>query len=216
MKIIYWLKIILKTLSLRRFRIYYSQFGEDVILRELIGKQKKGFYVDVGCWHPIRFSNTYWLYRRGWNGINIDMEHMKIAMFNIARRKDINVIAAVSNKKKDLYMHKTYNFDLGARLVNKPTNSTIKITTQTLNDIISKTKYKHQEIDLLSIDAEGHDFYVLQSLNWNVYNPKIVIVESWDTNIYKILKSKLNIFLEDKGYQLISWTSKSLIYKKQN
>jgi len=37
----------------------YSQEGEDMILRRLFGKQKKGFYVDIGAHHPKRFSNTF-------------------------------------------------------------------------------------------------------------------------------------------------------------
>ena len=54
---------------------FYSQFGEDKILNELIpNKFTNGFYVDVGCFHPKKYSNTYILFRRGWRGINIDME----------------------------------------------------------------------------------------------------------------------------------------------
>ena len=43
-----------------------------MILRRLFEKQKLGFYVDVGAHHPKRFSNTYFFYKQGWNGINID------------------------------------------------------------------------------------------------------------------------------------------------
>jgi len=41
--ILYWLRILSKTYISRIFRIHYSQFGEDVILREFIKKQKKDF-----------------------------------------------------------------------------------------------------------------------------------------------------------------------------
>ena len=214
--ILYWLRILSKTYISRIFRIHYSQFGEDVILRDFIKKQKKGFYVDVGCWHPKRFSNTYWLYKRGWRGINIDMEHMKIAMFNLSRKQDINVVAAISDRKKKLYIQRTYNFDLGSSLVKKYSElAKNSIITKTLNEVIGATKYKDHKIDLLSIDAENHDYFVLNSLNWKKYNPKWVIVESWETNIHKILNSKINKFMEDKGYLIVSWTVKSLIYAKK-
>ena len=214
--ILYWLRILFKTYISRVFRIHYSQFGEDVILRTFIKNKKTGFYVDVGCWHPKRFSNTYWLYKRGWRGINIDMEHMKVAMFNLSRRQDINVVAAISDRKKKLYIHRTYNFDLGSSLVKKYSElAKNSITTKTLNEVIGATKYKDHKIDLLSIDAENHDYYVLNSLNWKKYNPKLVIVESWETNIKKILNSKINKFMEDKGYLIVSWTVKSLIYAKK-
>ena len=46
----------------------YSQEGEDMILSKIFGGQKSGFYVDVGAHHPLRFSNTYLFYLRGWGG----------------------------------------------------------------------------------------------------------------------------------------------------
>ena len=50
----------------------YSQEGEDMILRRIFGDKRLGFYVDVGAHDPRRFSNTYYFYKRGWRGINIE------------------------------------------------------------------------------------------------------------------------------------------------
>ncbi len=44
--------------------IYYSQEGEDILLRRIFGDQTTGFYVDVGAHHPKRFSNTCYFYDR--------------------------------------------------------------------------------------------------------------------------------------------------------
>jgi hypothetical protein len=39
------------------FRFHYSQFGEDIILSELLKKElSSGFYIDVGCYHPKKYS----------------------------------------------------------------------------------------------------------------------------------------------------------------
>ena len=51
---------------------FYSQFGEDrIIVNEIIKPSyKNGFYVDVGCFHPKKYSNTYLLYKKkklAWN-----------------------------------------------------------------------------------------------------------------------------------------------------
>ena len=78
---------------------FYSQFGEDKILFEIIPKNlSKGFYVDVGCFHPKKYSNTYMLHKRGWFGINIDMEEDKIKTFNLTRPNDFNYLGAISDK----------------------------------------------------------------------------------------------------------------------
>ena len=63
----------LKNSSFNRFNSKsYSQEGEDLILSRYFDGQREGFFIDVGAFHPIRFSNTYLFYRLGWSGINIE------------------------------------------------------------------------------------------------------------------------------------------------
>ena len=50
---------------------YYSQFGEDTILQKYL-QEDKGFYLDIGSGDPVRGSNTFFLYKKGWSGILID------------------------------------------------------------------------------------------------------------------------------------------------
>ncbi len=73
----------------------YSQNGEDRILARIYERQRYGFYVDIGAHHPFRFSNTYLLYKRGWNGINIDAMPKSMELFNKYRNRDINIECGV-------------------------------------------------------------------------------------------------------------------------
>jgi hypothetical protein len=50
----------------------YSQEGEDMILNRIFEGKCQGFYVDIGAHHPRRFSNTYFFYKHGWTGINVE------------------------------------------------------------------------------------------------------------------------------------------------
>ena len=50
----------------------YSQEGEDLVIDRLLKGKRNGFYVEVGCHHPHRFSNTFFFYKRGWRGVCID------------------------------------------------------------------------------------------------------------------------------------------------
>ena len=76
---------------------YYSQWGEDRYISEFFKNKKKGFYFDIGCYHPIKYSNTCLLYKNGWSGVNIDANRTSIDLFNIARPKDNNICAAISD-----------------------------------------------------------------------------------------------------------------------
>lgn len=221
-----FLKFIIKKIKLFRITFFktinkefYSQFGEDKILNEIILKNfTKGFYVDVGCFHPKKHSNTYLLYIKGWNGINIDMEVDKINSFKLARPSDFNILSAVSDKNIKTKFYTTQEYGVGSTLekdfIIKENNVLQEkiISTKTLNEIIENSPYKNKEIDLLNIDVEGHDFKVLFSLDFSIYNPKIIIIESHIKNIDLILKSEIYLFLTKKNYSLRSWNLYSLIF----
>ena len=42
----------------------------------------KGFYIDIGCYHPLKYSQTHKLYKLGWSGINVDISQDSIDLFN--------------------------------------------------------------------------------------------------------------------------------------
>ena len=63
----------------------YSMLGEDLFVKKFFKNKKKGFYIDVGCYHPIDGNNTYLLYKKGWEGINIDLNKTSIDLYKRAR-----------------------------------------------------------------------------------------------------------------------------------
>lgn len=204
---------------------YYSQFGEDVVLRVLIGdKPKKGFYVDVGAYHPKHLSNTYFFYKKGWWGINIDLNPHAIQLFKKIRTRDININAAVSDVAGKAMFHSwgwsvfdtiSSNEVKERRVLLGPEKEIREIVTERLEDLLDKNVPANQDIDILNIDAEGHDLEVLRSNNWQKYKPRFVVVEDHEKDIEKIIASEKYKFLTSLGYQLCSWTCVSLIFFKK-
>ena len=80
-----------------KFLFKGSQFNEDLKILKIF--KKKGFYVDIGCYHPVRYNNTYRMFKLGWKGMNIDLNPLSIELFNVARPTELNICTAVSNKK---------------------------------------------------------------------------------------------------------------------
>jgi hypothetical protein len=68
-------------------------------------------YIDVGCWHPRWGNNTYLLHKRGWQGINIDLDLNTIEMFKNFRPNDFNKRIAVSDKNgfEELYFYHNHS-----------------------------------------------------------------------------------------------------------
>ena len=145
---------------------YYSACGEDAILNYLFKEKKKGFYVDVGACEPVRFSNTYIFYLKGWNGINIDAMPGSVNSFKKIRPRDINIEAAVSNTEEILTYYeiggaKSMNtFCLGSIKnfgVEKSITNKRKIKTKKLSQILNNYLSNNQPIDFLSVDCEGFE-----------------------------------------------------------
>ena len=217
-KILLFRLTFLKTIN----KNFYSQFGEDKILNELIPKNfTNGYYVDVGCFHPKKHSNTYMLFKKGWKGINIDMEKDKIATFNLARPNDYNFLGAISDKIEKVKIFRNQKFGVSSTInrnviKNEDIIDDDYIQTTTLNIVLETSPFKGKKIDLLNIDAEGNDLKVVKSLNFNIYNPSIIIIETHLKKIDEIIKSEIYLFLISHKYILKSWNIYSLIFIKES
>lgn len=203
----------------------YSQQGEDMLLRNLFEGQTNGFYVDVGAHHPVRFSNTYHFYRRGWRGINIDAMPGSMRLFEKMRPRDINLEIAVSAKPETLTYYcfndsalNGFLKDLSNSRNHNPyqITATRQIRTRTLADILAEYLPTGQKISFLSVDVEGLDFDVLSSNNWQKYSAEIVAVEIFDLPPERPDDKEIYRFLKDKNYKLIAKTANTAIFKKTN
>lgn len=202
----------------------YSQEGEDMILNRIFEGKKKGFYIDVGAHHPKRFSNTYFFYKQGWRGINIDAMPNSMNLFNKIRPRDINLEIAISSESKKLIYYEfnepalnSFSEELSNnrdglrdyKIINK-----LEITTHRLDDILKNLQNEiPAEIDFLSIDVEGLDFEVLQSLNFNVYKPKVILIEVLSSNLDGITKHKIADYLKKFDYELFAKTMNTVFFK---
>jgi hypothetical protein len=91
----------LSLLKKSKKRYHYGENSEDALINSFFSKKKHGTYLDVGCYHPIRGSLTYNLYKKGWSGINIDLSKETIDLFNICRPNDLNLNIGISHKNSN-------------------------------------------------------------------------------------------------------------------
>lgn len=205
-------------------RITYAQTGEDIILEFLLQYQTKGYYIDVGCNHPIRISNTFNFYLKGWTGLCIDANTSLIKEFKALRKRDTAVEAAVSDEEKETLFYE-FNSDAVSTLdenhkleweKNQSIKNIRKIRTQTLASIIETNIPKNQLISFLSIDVEGHDFSVLKSNNFSKYRPIVILIEIHKVNIENIKDNPIYVFMNQNQYALVNYATMNAYFMDIN
>ena len=189
-----------------------------------MGNKMGGFYVDVGAHHPFRFSNTYYFYKKGWKGINIDATPGSMVQFDKYRPRDINleIPIANNNQKIDYYIfdEPALNGFSATLSKNRDKNTPykiktiVKLKTQKLSQVLDKYLPMGTVIDFLTIDVEGYEQAVLTSNNWVKYQPKFILVEILFSRIDNVQNSQIYKFLTKKQYSLIAITGRTFIFKK--
>lgn len=198
----------------------YSMDGEDLVILDYFKNKKEGFYVDVGCYHPIHRNNTFLLYKKGWKGMNIDIHSFSIELFNYLRPKDLNYNFAVSDKielinmyfQKELSQLSTIDYDQAKKSLQGQIKEK-KIQAYTLDEIFKFSNLDDKKIDLLDIDVEGADLKVLKGLSFEKFQPELICVEVHDKNLKESETFKL---LNNLDYELIWSGVFSHIFKSKH
>ena len=216
----YKLRLLISLLKYRGFFVKknYSKNKEDLYLKKIFKNKNKGTYIDIGAYHPYRFSNTYLLHKKGWNGTNVDINKKSIDLFNIARPNDINLNIAIGdiNKiqtfyfKNKIHPMNTLNIEFAKRFWSNKTNiNKSKIMTRTFNYLIKKIK----KVDLLDIDGEGNEYEVIKKINFKNISFKIILIEhSLFNAITKKNTKKIKNLLLKKNYTYIKNFGETSVY----
>jgi len=166
---------------------YYSQFYEDYILGYVFKDQKSGFYVDVGANDPDTSSVTKYFYLAGWRGINIEPIPELVEKLNKSRPEDANEGVAISDKPGNLTLYKGVNASGLSTLSPQIAAShrargfeftTIKIPVTTLNTVLDAHAQDKPEITFLNVDVEGFEKQVLSGIDFERYQPRVIMAES--------------------------------------
>ena len=218
--------------------LYYNKYSKksfsissvDLIIERIFSNFNHGIYLDIGCNHPIKYNNTYLLFKKGWRGINVDLDSESIKQFNLMRKNDHNVntlVTSKDNEEKDLYFYhersaiNTISKDLAEKRENKP-KKIIKLKGVSINTIIKDSPFQNKKINLLSIDIENYEFEALKEFNFAKYNVDVIVSEVTDidsskfelynNSLEKIINSKIYELLTRNNYKLINWVNSDLVF----
>ena len=139
-------------MNLKKFeKNIQSQFGEDGIIEEIfnrIGTSNK-VCVEFGAWDGVHLSNAWNLwYNKSWHAVLIEADEEKFYELsqNIEHHQYVKAIHALVEAHGE----------------------------NSLDNIFERLMLPH-DLDLLSIDVDGNDFYIFESLE--KYSPRLILIE---------------------------------------
>lgn len=208
-----------------RYKISYSQHGEDQIILTLLFllQIRKANFIDIGANDPYQFNNTALLNEKDIHGINIEPDPENLLKLNRFRNKDINLNVGISNRDGVLKYYRfadsVYN-TFSETEFNKlkdeknglSTLPTLNVNVTTYNSIV-ETYLNGKPPVILFMDTEGFDELIIDSINYEKYAPVILCVETFAFGSFKKDEELINKIIQ-YGYTVHADTFLNTIFVK--
>lgn len=204
--------------------ISYSQFGEDRVLGGLLGAVENGFYVDIGANHPVRYSNTFMLYCRGWQGILVEPNPALCDSLRRVRRRDVVVNAAVDSRDGEVEMYFSKSSDLISGvgpLASGPWRRSVddcevrSVPAFAVSSLLERYA-PGRTVDFMNIDVEGHEMACLQGVDFDRHRVNLIAIEMHDLDFREPSSSEVWSFLGSIGYRLVAFCPPTGFFRRDS
>lgn len=192
----------------------FGQFGEDYVIRNILKEKgipvENATYIEIGVDNPFKGNNTYFLSLSGAEGILVEANPESINLIKVVRSNERILNKVVSDRKGAATFYiandpalsslSKENIELNGGIVQE----TLGIDSISINDILGM----QEGTVVLSIDVEGYDKIVLQSIDFDLYQPEIICAEVGKPE--KVLIE----YMQKKGYCLCFCNNINCVWKR--
>ncbi len=201
---------------------FYSQYGQDKFLFENLFKEKSnGFYLDIGAHDGITLSNTYLFEKLGWDGVCI--EPIPDVFTKLKSNRNCKLFNCVlSNKKgtENFLVLEGYTEMLSGILENYDPAHLIRIDNELRmmggsKKVITSESLTFDDlqlpniIDFVSLDVEGSEMKILETIDFNKYHINIISIE------VNHGADEITNFIESKNFEKIGSLGCDFIFKNK-
>ncbi len=191
---------------------FYAQWGEDRWLAKTMAIPVHGVFVDVGAGDGVRGSNSLYFENLGWTGLAIDPDPRNALPLS-HRRCVVHTCAIASTPGSQLfgsYIHKPSWSGLQRR---GPDFDLITVDCRPLAELLLPLAIA--TIDLLSIDVEGTELDVWDSIDHRSTTCRLVVVE-FDDRHSERTRDVIHRHLGADVYDLVYETPANLIFERKD
>jgi FkbM family methyltransferase len=196
------------------FKRSYSQCGEDLIIDFIFTNYLnilKPMYLDIGAHHPTYLSNTYHFYKKGSTGVCVEPDKTLCREIHNKRRRDVCLNAGVGftrvshapfyiMSEKTLSTFSREDAERYEKCGHYSIKEVTKVNLLPINTIISQ--YCKASPNLVSLDVEGVDYEIVNSMDLDKYRPEVFCIETLTFAQDKSEKKVMDIitFMHEKDY----------------
>ncbi|CAC5401665.1 unnamed protein product [Mytilus coruscus] len=207
--------------------ISWSQYGQDQFIDKLLNKKQNGFFVEIGGFDGESFSNTLFFEKvRNWDGLLVEAspfmydmmltKDRKCYMVNACISKSLPAMTfvlagAITSAKETLTDRHSKRIDREKIKYAKHeywahANDTVKVNCLPFRKLMRTVGRNY--IDYFSLDVEGAEMHILNSIEWEDLNIDVFTIET-DQHRDQIMS-----FMKQKGYKWIHKLSGDDIFQK--
>lgn len=193
----------------------YSQTGEDVIIEYLFSSLKISHptYLEIGTNQPKVCNNTYGFYKKGCKGVCIEPDIEMVKVIKHQRPKDtiLNIGIGINDQASaDFYlfpglMNGWSTFSKAEADIRKSDTGlayhTLPVPLKNINTIMKD--YFDPHPNFISLDVEGLDLEILQSIDFKKFKPEVICAETITFGYLNNTEKKITAiseFMYSKGY----------------
>jgi FkbM family methyltransferase len=184
-----------------------AQLKQDLWVLWELGGKRDGWFIEFGAADGLELSNTYLLEsEHGWKGVVAEPNPDYHALLKLHRHCTVST-KCVWTKGGDTVRFRCTAHGHLSRMVdvdphdhherdgNRSEYRDVDVETITLNDLLRQTGAPH-DLDYLSIDTEGSELAILESLDWRRWRPRLITVEhNWTP-----MREGIEKLLAEQGY----------------
>jgi hypothetical protein len=196
----------------------YEPESEWFVKNTILTEGDHNIYVDLGAAHPSNKSLTSFCRDLGWRGVAIDANPDYAKDWADAGFGSHFVCAVLSDQPTARFV--THENSFTSRISDLPENDHperwgIKRIEGRATVPLEWILKEHEigKIDLLTCDLEGHEFAVLQTLDWDKHQPSWVIAEYVTAG--EGVDIRVAEMLLEKGYEIVHLTGSNIIYRRK-
>ena len=206
------------------------QISLSFIYEQYFGLRNEGYFVDVGAYNGIDFSNTWGLAKRGWTGLALEPNPQTFAQLKnnykefeshvicleLAAGKSgeaqISLAGSISTCSPDQYVQFLHNGWVSGQ------ESFAEVHVLPLDEILGALETPIN-FDVFSLDVEGLELEVLETFTIDKWKPKLCLVESHEHHPITSFgrhAQQINEYFEKAGYYKIYCDMVNNIYVRKD